>query len=119
MSHSLPHPTLTTSTNSLSPFSSTSPIFPTVSLSQTSLMILQPKIPCDVPRQGGGSTQIGSLTGYEPKSVEFKNTDAEAIEPEDLEPRRIELDRNLGTDPYQIQERCMRNSLTEGVDEFG
>ena len=33
------------------------------------------------------------------------------IGPEDLEPRRIELDRNLGTDPYQTQERIM--------DEFG
>ena len=53
------------------------------------------------------------------KSVEFKNIDAEAIEPEDLEPRRIELDRNLGTDPYQIQERFMRNSITEDMDEFG
>ena len=32
------------------------------------------------------------------------------IEPEDLEPRRIELDWNLATDPYQIQERFMRNN---------
>ena len=59
-------------------------------------MILEPFIPCDVPRQSGGSTQIPSLTGYEPKSVENKAFDTEAIEPEDLEPRRIELDRNLG-----------------------
>ena len=41
------------------------------------------------------------------------------IEPEDLEPRRIELDRNFGTDPYQRQERFMRNSITENMDEFG
>ena len=34
-------------------------------------------------------------------------------------PAEIEHDRNLGTDPYQIQERCMRNSLTEDTDEFG
>ena len=101
------------------PISSTSPIFPTVSPLQTSPMILDPYIPCDVPRQSGGSTQIPSLTGCEPKSVEFKNTDAEAIEPEDLEPRRIELDRNLGTDPYPLQERLYRNSLTEDMDEFG
>ena len=33
--------------------------------------------------------------------------------------RRIEFGRNLGTDPYQIQERCVKNSLTEGTDEFG
>ena len=82
-------------------------------------MILNPYFPCDGPRQSDGSTQIPSLTGYEPKSVEFKNIDAEAIEPEDLEPRRVELDRNLGTDPYQIQERFMRNSLTGDMDEFG
>ena len=66
-------------------------------------MILDPYIPCDVPRQSGGSTQIPSLTGYEPKSVENKAFDTEGIEPEDLEPRRIELDRNLGKDPYQSQ----------------
>ena len=36
-----------------------------------------------------------------------------------LEPRRIELDRNLGTDPYQIHERLVRSSLTEDMDEFG
>ena len=45
--------------------------------------------------------------------------DTEAIEPEDLEPRRIELDRNLGTDPNQIQQSFVRNSVTEDVDEFG
>ena len=82
-------------------------------------MILKPCIPCDGPRQSGGSTQIPSLTGYEPKSVDFKDTETETIDPEDFEPRRIELDRNLGTDPYQIQARFMRNSLTEDMDEFG
>ena len=86
-------------------------------------MVLDPYLPCDVPRQSGGSTQIPSLTGYEPKSVETKAIETEAIEPEDLEPRRIELDRNLGTDPYQIQESFMRNNyqnpITEDVDEFG
>ena len=67
----------------------------------------------------GGSTQIPSLTGYEPKSVEIKAIDTEAIEPEGLEPRRIELGRTLGTDPYQRQERFMRSPITEDVDEFG
>ena len=47
----------------------------------------------------------------------------EVIEPEDLEPGRIELDRNHGTDPYQTQERTMgdnyQNPVTEDVDEFG
>ena len=53
------------------------------------------------------------------KSVEFKDVETEAIEPEDLEPRRIELGRNLGTDPYQIQERFMRDFLNEDMDELG
>ena len=66
-------------------------------------------MPSDVPRQSGGSTQIPSLTGYEPKPVEIKLIEAEAIEPADLEPRKNELERNLGTDPYQMQERLMRS----------
>ena len=119
MSQSLPHLTLTTSTSSVSPISSISPIFPTVSPSQTSPMILNPYIPCDVPRLSGGSTQIPSLVGYETKSVEIKAIDAEAIEPDDLEPRRTELGRNLWPDLYQRQERFMRNSVTGDVDEFG
>ena len=45
--------------------------------------------------------------------------DTEAIEPEDLEPRRTELDRNLGTDLYQSQERLVRNSIIEDMDESG
>ena len=80
-------------------------------------MVLDPYLPCDVPRQSGRSAP--SLTGYEPKSVETKVIETEAIEPEDLEPRRIELGKNLGTDPYQIQERFMRKSLTDDMDEFG
>ena len=92
MSRSLPHLTLTTSTSSLSP---TSPLFPTPSPSHPGPLAHDPCLPCDDSRQSGGSTQIPSLTGCEPK----------VIEPEDLEPRRIELDRNLGTDPSQ--ERIM------------
>ena len=45
------------------------------------------------------------------------------IEPEDLEPRRIELDRNFGTDPYQTQERIMgenyQSPIAEDEGEFG
>ena len=119
MSRSLPHLTLITSTSSLSTILSTSLTFPTVSLLHTSPVILDPHVPCEVPRQSGGSRQIPSLTGYEPKSVENKAFDTEAIEPEDLEPRRIELDRNLGTDPHQSQERFMGNSITEDIHEFG
>ena len=35
----------------------------------------------------------------------------------------MELDKNLGTDPYQFQERFLRsdfkNPITEDMDEFG
>ena len=114
----LPDLTPATSTSSLSLISSTSPIFPTISPIHTRPLVHDPYLPCDVPRQSGGSTQIPSLTGYEPKAIE-----TEAIEPEDLGPRRIEFDRNLGTDPSQIQERCMRNNyhnpITEDMDELG
>ena len=44
-------------------------------------------------------------------------------EPEDLEPRRIELDRNLGTHPYQTQERIIgenyQNPIAEDKGELG
>ena len=88
-------------------------------------MILDPYIPCDVPWQSGGSTQIPSLTGYEPRSVEINAIDT-SDGPEDLEARRIQLDRNLETDPYhpyQIQERFTRSKfpklITKDKDEFG
>ena len=90
-----------------------------LSPTHTRSLVHDPFAPCDVPRQSGGSTQIPSLTGYEPQPVEIKAIDTEAIEPEDLESRRIELDRNLGTEPHQIQERFVRNYLTEDMDEFG
>ena len=89
-----------------------------ISSQRTRPLAHDPYLPCEVPRQSGGSTQIPSLTGYEPKAIE-----TEAIEPEDLEPRRIELDRNPWTDPYQIQERFMSNTtqnpIAEDMDEFG
>ena len=83
-----------------------------LTFAQTSPVNLEKYIPCDGPRQCGGST------GSEPKTVELKDIDAKAIDPEDLEPRRIELDGNLGADPYQIHERFVRNSITEDMDEF-
>ena len=60
MSHSSPHLTLTTSISSLSP---TSWKFPTVSPIHTRSLVHYPCLPCKVPRQSGGSTQIPSLTG--------------------------------------------------------
>ena len=74
---------------------------------------------CDDLRQSDGLTQTVTPTGHEPKIIETNVIDAEAISPEDLEPRRIELDRNLGTDPYQIHERLVRSSLSEDMDELG
>ena len=86
-------------------------------------MVHDENLPCDVPRQSSGSTQIPSLTGYAPKVIETNVIETEAIGPEDLQPRRIELDRNLGTDPYQIQKRFVRenhqNPIAEDVEGFG
>ena len=50
--------------------------------------------------------------------METSVVDAEAISPEDLEPRRIELDRNLGTDPYHVHERFVRSFPAEDMEEF-
>ena len=105
MSHPLQHLSLSTTTRSLSP---TSPIFRPPLLPQSGPLEMDPYTVRDSMRSGG-FTEIPSPTGYEPK----------VIQSDDLEPRSIELDRNLGTDPNQIQERFMRNSLTEDMDEFG
>ena len=106
------------------PSFASSPIFPLTSQTPTTLLEhdehLGPdeRSHCDDLRQSGGFTQTVTLTCYEPKVIETNVVDSEAISPEDLEPRRIELDRNLGTDPYQIQERFVRSSLTEDTGEF-
>ena len=73
---------------------------PTISPTHTRPSVHDPYLPCEVPRQRSGSTQIPSLTRFEPTLIE-----TEAIEPEDIEPNKVELDKNLGTDPHQIQER--------------
>ena len=69
-------------------------------------------------RQSGGFTQTVTPTGYEPNIIEINIIDSEAISPEDLELKRIELDRNLGTDPCQIHERFLRSSLAGDMEEF-
>ena len=55
----------------------------------------------------------------ETNTIETNSIETEVIESEGLEPRRIELDRNHGTDPCQIRERLIGNSLTEDVAEYG
>ena len=61
-------------------------------------MNLHPDIPCRwVHGWVVDQHKNPSLTGYEQQDgLSSKDIDAEAIEPEDLEPRRIELDSNLG-----------------------
>ena len=73
---------------------------------------------CDDLRQSGGFTPTVTTASEEPKIIETIVIDAEAISPEDLETTRIELDRNLGTDPYQVHERFVRSSPTEDVEEL-
>ena len=107
------------------PLVASSLIFPLTSQTPTTLLEhdehLGPheRSHCDDLRQSGGFTQTVTPTGYEPKVKETTVIDSEAISPEDLEPRRIELERNLGTDPCQILERFARSSLTENMDGFG
>ena len=100
---------LCTSTRSLSP---TSPIFQSLSPSQSHSLVLDPYT-CADPRRSGGSTESPSPTGYEPK----------LIQSDDLEPGSIGLGKNLGTDPYQIPERNLgdhcQNPITEDADETG
>ena len=64
---------------------------------------------CDDLRQSGGFMQTVTPAGYEPKVRETSVIESQAISPEDLESTRIELDRNFGTDPYQIHERFVRS----------
>ena len=45
----------------------------------------------------GGHTKSASPTGFEPKLIQST----------DRQPRRIELEKNVGTDPYQIPERIL------------
>ena len=67
--------------------------------------------PLQDPRQSGGYPKSASPTGYEPKITQS----------DDFEPRRIELDRNIGTDPYQMSERTQggdyQHLITEDTEE--
>ena len=132
MSHpSLSHLPLTTSTTS------SSSTFPLTSQEHTIQLVHQEHLvdderrertPCYGPRQSGGIIQIPTPTGYELKSIETKiiETEPGSADPEDLEPKRIELDKSLQTDLYQlyqIQERFMEENhqtpITEELEEFG
>ena len=107
------------------PLFASSPLFSLTS--QTPTTLLEPdehlgpdeRPHCDDLRQSGGFPLTVTPTAYEPNITETNVIDSEAISPEDLEPRRIELDRNLGTDPYQIHEGFLRSSLTGDMEEFG
>ena len=109
MSHPLQHLSLSTSKRSLSP---TSPVVRPSSPTLSCPLELDPET-LRHSRRSGGFTEIPSPTGYDPK----------VIQSVDLEPRRIELNRNIGTDPYQIPERILgdhhRHPITEGTEEVG
>ena len=85
------------------PLFASSPIFPLISQTPTTLLEhdehLGPdeRSNCDDLQQSGGSTQTVTPTGYEPKVIETNVIDADAISPEDLEPRIIELDRSVSS----------------------
>ena len=109
MFRSLPHLTLTTSISSLSPTSLTFPTFSPTQVLWRTIHIY----PVKIHGKSEGQTQIPSLTGYETKMISTTT----------LRPEEIELDRNLGTDPCQTQERITgenyQNPTAEDMDEFG
>ena len=90
MSRSLPHLTLTTSTSSLTYLTYLSDV---LSLTPESFAARSVFTLRRFTAEWRINTNPISHRLYEPK----------VIEPEDLELGRIELDRNLGTDPYQTQ----------------
>ena len=112
------HPLLSLCTSTLSP-SSTLPTFPMIPQAHTIPSGHHEHLPCDDPRQSDSSTQTSIPAGHEPKIIETE-AGSNASEPKDLEPKGIELDRNLGIDPYQIQEIFMgennQNPITEDVE---
>ena len=125
MSHMLPHLPQNTSTRSLSP---TSPAFrpssPSLSCPTSVNSGLDLK-PCET---HGGYTKSASPTGYEPQITQSDNLEARRIELDrnlgtSLQPRRLKLDQNIGTDPYQILERIVgndcQNPFTEDTEETG
>ena len=61
--------------------------------------------------RGQSLLQVMSPKSYRPMS-------STPISSGDLEPRRTELDRNLGTDPYRVHERLVRSSPAENMEEF-
>ena len=78
------------------------------------------------PRRSGGYTKTASPSGYEPKLTQSGDFLKELSWTEILGliySRRIELDRNIGTDPYQIPERILgddnQNPVTEDTEETG
>ena len=94
------------------PLFASSPIFPLTSQTPTTLLEHDEHVGpdershCDDLRQRVAvSRRQSHLQVKSPNSWRLRSNDSEAISPEDLEPRRIELDSNLGTDPYQIHER--------------
>ena len=107
------------------PLFASSPIFPLISQTPTTLLEHDERLGpdershCDDLRQCGGFTETVTPTGYEPNIIPTNVIDSEAISLEDLKPRRIELDRNLGTDPCQIHERiCEKFFLLEILKVF-
>ena len=109
----LPHLPHNTSTRSLSPTSTIfRPYFPSLSCSTSAPSGLDQDTLRD-PRWSGRYTKSASPTRDEPK----------LIQSDDYELQGIELDRNIGTDAYQIPERILgddcQNLITEYTEETG
>ena len=119
MSHPLPQLTLTASTSSLSPFSRTLQSFRQSHLHKQALRLSTHMYPAMVHSRVADEhkshlSQVTSPSQLSSKTSRPKRSSLKTSSPEELS-----FDRNLWTDPYQIQERFMRHSLIEDMDEFG
>ena len=98
MSHMLPHLSQNTSTRSLSLVFRPPSLSCPSELDQETLRDSRPS---------GRYTKSASPNGYEPKLIQSDDFEPRRIELDrnlgtDLQPERIELDQNIGIDPYQI-----------------
>ena len=78
-------------------------------------MVHDPYLPCDVPRQSGGSTQIPSLTDYEPKSVHvlqsFSPPHPSPLAHDSIYPARFTAEWRIYSNPISCSPTA--NSLTD------
>ena len=121
MSYMLPHLSQSTSTRCLPPI--IRPSSPSLSCpSELDQETLRDS------RRSGGHAESASPTGHEHKLIQSDDIEPRRLELDrnlgaDLQLRRVEFDRNIGTGLYQIPERILgddcQNLITEDTEETG